>query len=122
MMKKVKPECIYIASRLTAEHPIDYLKNLEESIDAGIEVWKKGHYPYVPGWDFMMIMRMKGDIDLDQIYNTSLEWMRRCDSILVLNGYHDTPKSTGVIEEVKEAVALGMKFYWSLDQIPEVTK
>jgi len=121
MEKKVKPEKIYIASRLTAEHPLKYLSNLDESIEAAVEIWNKGHYPYPPGWDFLIFMRMR-NVDMDRIYEASIEWLKCCDSIFVLNGYHDVPKSTGVIKEVKEAVALGIKFYWSMDEIPEVTE
>jgi len=116
-----KPECIYIATRLTAPHPIGYLHNLQESIDVGIEVWKKGHYPYIPGLDFILIMHIK-DIKVEQIYKSSLDWMSRGDSILVHNGYHDEPKSPGVIKEVEVAKESGLKFYWNIDEIPVVRK
>jgi len=115
-----KPECIYIATRLTASHPVDYLTNLQESIDVGAFVWKQGHYPYIPGIDFIVLMNLRGDIEVEQIYKASLEWMSRCDSILVHNGYYDEPLSPGVIKEVEVAKEIGLKIYWDVDEIPVV--
>jgi len=117
----MEPETIYIACRLTADHPIQYLVNLKQSLKAAAEIWRKGHYPYVPGWDFILYMELDGDYGLGEKlpYGMSLEWMRRCDSILILNGLED---SSGVQMEFKEAKRCGKKIYWSLDEIPEVTK
>jgi len=118
----VKPECIYIATRLSAPHPIEYIVNLRQSFKAAAEVWRKGHYPFVPGYDFFTYLELDNEYGLAGRlpYEASLEWMRRCDAILVVNGLLDKPFSPGVRKEWKEAKRLGMKIYYSLDEIPEV--
>lgn len=121
MEKKVKPECIYIATRLSAGHPLDYLSNLDESINVSIEVWEKGHYPFVPGLDYVYLMRMR-NIKMSQIYANGLEWVRRCDSILIHNGLLEEPYSPGVKAEYEVALEENKKVYWSADEILEVTE
>ena len=115
----VEPECIYIATRLTAAHPIEYLVNLKQSIKAGAEVWRKGHYPFIPGLDMLTYIELDGDYGLGGRlpYAAGLEWVRRCDSILIHNGMDDSP---GVQAEYKVAVDEGKKVYWSLDEILNV--
>lgn len=111
-----KPEAIYIATRLSDDNPLVYLNNLDESILAAIAVWKKGHYPYVPGHDYIYLMRMR-DVQIERVYSSSLEWLRRCDSILIVNGLID---STGVQREHALAKELGIHIYLSITEIPEV--
>ena len=120
----MNPECIYIATRLSchdktgAPAAIQYLYNLKQSIKAGAEVWRKGHYPFIPGLDFMVYLELDGDYGegLELPYTASLEWVRRCDSLLVHNGVEDSP---GVKLEIEEALRIGKKIYASLDDIPE---
>ena len=112
-------ECIYIATRLTASHPIEYLVNLRQSLKAGAEVWRKGHYPYIPGLDLMLYLELDADYGLGGRlpYNAGLEWMKRCDSILIHNGLEDSP---GVQNEVGVAKKIGLKIYNSLEEIEPV--
>jgi len=114
----MKPECIYIACRLTSTHPIEYLYNLKQSFKAAAELWRKGHYPFTPGLDLHIYFELDGRYGAGGRlpYAASLEWLRRCDSVLILNGLED---SRGVQLEHKEAQRLGMKTYYSFDEIPE---
>lgn len=157
------PQCIYIASRLSsmreetkitgrADIVIEYLFNLRQSLKAGAEVWRKGHYPYVPGYDFMLYLELddKYGIMGKHPYKAGLEWVKRCDAILLVNGYKlllrplPHPReiikryglnsaqaktffkfrikwiSYGVQKEFERAVELGKEIYWSLDDIPPV--
>ena len=115
----VKPMCIYVATRLTAPHPIEYLVNLRRSFQAAAELWRKGHYPFTPGLDYQIYLELDGDYGKGGRlpYGASLEWMRRCDAVLVHNGLED---SKGVQLEVEEAERLGMIIYYSLDEVPDV--
>ena len=122
----MKPETIYIATRLGSKagvayraDPIDYLYNLRQSLKAAAEVWRKGHYPYIPGLDFMLYMEMDGDYGLGgrSPYVAGLEWLRRCDSVLIYNGLEDSP---GVQNEVEEAKRVGLKIYGSLEEIEPI--
>lgn len=123
-----KPLCIYVATRLSchdktgAAAAIQYLYNLKQSIKAGAEVWRKGHYPYIPGLDFMVYLELDGDYgDGAKLpYEVSLEWVRRCDAILIHNGL-EAPRSPGVEKELQVAIAEGKKVYYSLEDIPEIS-
>ena len=119
----MKPEVIYIATRLSprtegAHAAIDYLVNVKQSLKAAAEVWRRGHYPYVPGLDFMLYLELDGDYGVGEKmpYEFGLEMVRRCDSILIHNGLHD---STGVKSELGVAFLNDKKVYYSLDDIDE---
>lgn len=114
-----KPELIYIATRLTAEHPIKYLENLQESIDAAVIVYRKGHFPVIPGLDFMLYMNLKGDYGFGERvpYSMSLRILEGCDSILLHNGINDSP---GVQKELLHALKNKIKVYRHLDDIHSV--
>ena len=116
-----KPECIYIATRLTAPYPIEYLYNLKQSLKAANGVWRRGHYPYVPGLDFMLYLELDGNYGYGEKlpYNLGLEYLRRCDSILIYNGLKD---ANGVKVEYKEAKKYKLKIYKSIEEIPIVIK
>jgi len=115
----MKPLCIYIASRLSADNPIQYLYNLKQSLKAAAEVWRKGHYPYVPGLDFMLYLELDGRYGRGGClpYRLGLEWLRRCDAILIVNGLED---SEGVKREYREALRNGKRVFFHVDAIPEV--
>jgi len=121
----MKRECIYVATRLspkTSELKVDavvsYLYNLKQSFKAGAEIWRKGHIPYVPGWDILMYLELDGDYGLGGKipYENGFEWVRRCDSILIHNGLED---STGVQAELEIAKQEGKTIYYSLDEIKQ---
>lgn len=120
----VKKECIYVATRLSpkttdlkAHAALAYIYNLKQSLKAGAEIWRKGHIPYVPGWDILMYLELDGEYGLGGKlpYDNGLEWVRRCDSILIYNGLED---SAGVQRELEEAERTGKRIYYSLDEIP----
>lgn len=125
----MKPLCIYVASRLSTIPPqlqgtqltnanviLGYIYNLKESLKAAAEVWRKGHYPFVPGYDFLLYLEL--DTPTPQLpYGAGLEWVRRSDAILIVNGLED---SKGVQREYKVACEEDKILFFSVDQIPEV--
>lgn len=125
-------ELIYVATRLSNEHPIGYLINLQESIDVAVEIYRKGHYPMIPGIDFILYMNLKGDYGLgdDMPYEMGLYMQSKCDAILIHNGIKEVDgdlvnepgykESSGVIAELQQAEITGQKIYWSLDEISNI--
>jgi predicted RNA-binding Zn-ribbon protein involved in translation (DUF1610 family) len=115
----MKPMCIYIASKLSASTPIEYLKNLRESIKAAAKVWRRGHYPYVPGLDFMVYLELNGDYGNghEQPYDCGVEWVKRCDALLLVNGYDE---SENVRKEFLTAEENDKIIFYSVDEIPSV--
>jgi len=130
MTIKKNPLCIYIASRLSYPAPefhmregvhntdiiMSYLFNLRQSMKAAARVWEKGHYPFVPGADFLLYLEL--DSTHPQLpYEAGKEWVRRCDAILILNGLED---SEGVKAEYELAKKEGKIIFFELDQIPDL--
>ena len=120
---KIKPERIYVASRLTDSNPSKTLINGGISIRAGIKIMEKGHFPFIPPLDFLvyLIMSHKTLKKLGEhyYYRYSLAWLDVCDSIVIVNGLED---SKGVQKEYKYAKEKGLKIYKSVKEIPHVKK
>jgi hypothetical protein len=122
--------CIYIASRLSLPSPefkqrkghhhintiLSYLFNLKQSLKVAAELWRKGHYPFVPGYDLLLYLELEST-EPRLPYGAGLEWVRRCDAILVVNGLED---SLGVQKEYREAVRFGKKIFFDVESIPDV--
>lgn len=118
--------CIYVASLLSRDetgkitHPMGYIQRFQLSLEAAAEIWRKGHYPYVPGSDFFLFLAIGTDHGKgrDMPYHAAYEWVRRCDAILIVNGL-GVPGSHVNAEYV---LAQGLKkiIYMSVDKIPEV--
>jgi len=126
-----KPLCIYIASRLSippaygrldkedirfpAKVITGYFYNLRQSLKAAKEIMRKGHYPFVPGLDFLLYLELDEE-DPELPYDRSLEWLRRCDAVLILSGLENSP---GVQREHEEAKKLNKKIFYSVKEIPD---
>jgi hypothetical protein len=121
-----EPQCIYVATRLSpsselnkSDAVIQYIYNYKQSKKAAAEVWRKGHYYYLPGYDAIIFDELDGDYGRGGLnfYKAGLEWVRRCDAILIYNGLED---SSGVQAEVELAKELNKTIYYSLEEIPYV--
>lgn len=121
----VKPMCIYIISKLctvpeatnNAEVIIGYLRNLHDSILAGIEVMKKGHYPFIPGLDLLVYLLM-GNNPCKLPYESALEWLKKCDAVLLLNGLDE---SVNVRTEYQTALLYNKHVFTSIAEIPAIS-
>jgi hypothetical protein len=110
---------IYIAGPYTNETEQIVESNVNKAIDAGIQIYKKGHFPYIPHLTYWVDKRAK-DIKQDMAWEDyivwDMEWLSLCDAILYLGS------SKGADIELNEAKNDGKKVYMSVDDIPPFTK
>lgn len=106
---------VYIAGAYTASSARQRLQNTANAIDAGIAVWNKGHYPYIPHLTHFVdarakrrgiLMRWRDYMIWDKV------WLQLCDAFLMLNN------SRGVSVEAGAAKRLGLQIFRSLAEIP----
>jgi len=86
---------------------IEIQANVHQSVKLGVEVFRKGHDPFVPNLAHYMSIEAP-EITEEQWLDWSIGWLSRCDAILV-GGISD-----GVEKELAVALKLGIKIYWSL--------
>jgi len=111
---------IYIAYRYsTPNNVIDILGNIGKAIEAGIEVIKKGHIPFIPHLDCLVAIWSKGSLPIEYYYKAGLEWLKVCDAMLVLDK-NDIGNSKGVTVEYQNAQIWKKKIFYSIDEIPKV--
>lgn len=113
----LKPLKIYVASPLKAETEEERLKNVNTAIDAGISIFLKGHYPYIPHLIHFIEERAKENgvnISKGNWMIWDIEWLKMCDALLYLNSL------PGADIELETAKNLGIKIFYSIDEIPIV--
>ncbi|MCL5434624.1 MAG: hypothetical protein M1559_02855 [Candidatus Marsarchaeota archaeon] len=122
-MEKSKPLAIYVAGPYTPQtndiHDAARLANIntQNAIDAGIEVLKKGHFPYIPHLSHYVHLRMKdGDaLPKEAWYSFDMTWLAKCDALLYL------APSFGADAELKWAREHGMKIFLRIEEIPDIS-
>lgn len=98
---------IYVAGPYTKGDPV---VNVAAAIDAGDELARMGHYPYIPHLSMFWHYRHSHEYNfwLDQ----DKAWLVCCNALLRLPG-----ESSGADKEVVLAHELGIPVYFSLDEI-----
>lgn len=121
----LKPLRIYVAGLLSRNHKgekafaIEYLENIAVNGGYAVKIMHKGHYPFCPGIDYSFFIINKA-MGLDKISEKaikgySMEWLKVSDAIFMTPGWEHSPGSKA---ELEEAMKLGLKIFWSLDEIP----
>ncbi len=98
---------IYIAHRYTCDSPpfngdvLHVLHSIGKAAQVGVEVASLGDFPYVPHLDWL-IVAMDGalgeTIPKSYYYDNSMEWLKVCDAMLVIDP-EDLTRSKGVCRE-----------------------
>lgn len=114
----MKPMLIYVAGPISAPTFRGVLDNANKGIDAGIQLIRKGHIPFIPHLSVWANVRAQNYFDAEISWN---EWMRvddaflqKCDALLFLGS------SKGADLELARAKELGLEIYYSVDEVPEV--
>jgi hypothetical protein len=105
---------IYIAGPYTADTTDGKLENTNKAIDIGIQLYKKGHFPYIPHLTHWVDVRAEQtNIDLmwEDYIKWDLEWLDLCDALLYIG------KSKGADIELEFAKKKGKIIFYSLDEI-----
>ncbi|HEX2922399.1 MAG TPA: DUF4406 domain-containing protein [Chloroflexota bacterium] len=112
-----RPMRIYIAGPYTADTEGNVLRNVNTAIDAGIAVYRKGHYPYIPHLTHFIEQRSQetgAGLKWEDYLAFDREWLGRCDGFLYL------ASSKGADLELKWARELRLRVFTSIDTIPSL--
>jgi hypothetical protein len=112
-MKQSGPERIYVAGPYTSqdEGVEGRMRNVARAVEAGVKVWKKGHFIHVPHSHTMLFEKAGMYEDFMRLDFTYLE--KWATGILYLG------QSPGADRELAEAERLGLKVYRSIEEVPD---
>ena len=113
-MRKLR---IYVAGPYSGRDREEIQANVNRAIDAGIEVFQKGHMPYVPHLTDMVDRRAREtgrEMSWADFMAWDAPWLRASDAILHL------ASSRGADIELEEARRLGKTVFRSVEEIPPV--
>jgi hypothetical protein len=109
---------IYVAGPYTAPDDDGHEANTQHAIDAGIRVFEKGHYPYIPHLTHYVDLRARrigAKLSWEDYIKWDTPWLKTCDALLYLG------KSKGADLELELARKLKKQIFFSLSEIPVVT-
>ena len=109
---------IYVAGPYTGRTRADVQANVNRAIDAGIELFRRGHQPYVPHLTDLVDRRAREtghDMAWEDFMAWDAPWLEASDALLLL------AESRGALIELGEAERLGKIIFRSLDEVPEAT-
>ena len=90
--------------------------NVQRALEAGIEVHKKGHTPFVPHLSHYLDLKAKAkgiSIGYEEWMAHCFNWLSGCDALLYLGS------SPGADRELQWAREMGLEIYETLEQIAE---
>ena len=102
---------IYIACAFNAPTDFEKQLNVTAARQAGYQITKLGFYPVMPT---VNTSGFEAANTIEFMYNATMELMRRCDAIYVVDGWHN---SSGVKGEIEEATRLKIPFYFSMRKL-----
>ena len=88
---------------------------MDRAIDAGIEVFRKGHFPYVPHLTDLVDRRARetgAELLWSDFMAWDMPWLRVSDALLHIG------RSRGADMELAEATRLGKRIFHSTAEIP----
>lgn len=99
---------IYVAGPYTKG---DVAVNVREAILAGEQLARMGHTPFIPHLTHFWHLVQLHPVEF--WYEQDLVWLRQCQALLRMPG-----ESTGADREVYEAQKLGLRLYFTIENIP----
>lgn len=106
-----RPRVIYVAGPFRSPTHWGIVENVRRAEAAALEVWKRGAIALCP---HLNTANFQGALpDGAWLYGT-LELMRRCDAVVLVEGWES---SSGTMTEIAEAETLGIPVLSSLDQL-----
>ena len=115
----MKPLLIYVAGPYTGSSRREIDQNVNRAIDAGIEIFNRGHSPYVPHLTDLIDRRAKEvgkELSWGDFMAWDAPWLRVCDALLFIGESRDANI------EMEEARRLGKTIFFSLNEIPRLER
>ncbi len=110
---------IYVAGPYTANTESEIETNVNNAIDAAIEVYKKGHFPYLPHLTHWIELRSKATnqkLKWEDYLEMDRTWLESCDALLFLR------ESRGANLELEYAKELEKKIFYNIEDIPIIPR
>ncbi len=110
---------IYVAGPYSDDNPEIQSQNVESAIEVGVEIWKRGHYPYVPHLTHFVDLyaREKGiPMGWKEYIEWDRPWLKHCDALYYIGS------SKGADLELFAAKALGLTIYEKINEIPKIAE
>jgi len=103
---------IYVSGPYSGSSKKETEENVKRAIDAGIQVWKRGHFPYIPHLTHYVKQRPTCDLAWEDFIQWDRPWLEVCDAVLLLG------ESRGAHLEAELAKSLGKRVYKSIEEVP----
>lgn len=112
---------VYIAGAMSGDSLPRVMQNIHRGILLGSEALEAGFAPFTPHLDvFFQLLRGEDlQVEKQQFYDYSMEWLMRSDYVLVCAKSQD---SYGTNEEIKKAIELGIPVFSSVEDLLEHSK
>lgn len=107
---------IYVAAPYTAPTEWEVAANVTRAIDAGIEIVRRGHTPYIPHlthWVELRSQEIGAGLDYETYMRMDEEWLACADALLYL------APSPGADRELRYALWNRMQVFRAIEEIPE---
>jgi hypothetical protein len=110
---------IYVAGPYTGQTKEEIEENVRKAMEAGLKIWKKGHFPYIPHlthWPDILAKELGIDMDWPDYMNWHAPWVDHCDALFLLG------ESKGALLELNRAKEQGKTVFHTLEEIPTVDR
>jgi len=115
----LKSMTIYVAGPYTGSTLEEIEENVQKAMEAGLKIWKKGHFPYIPHlthWPDILARKLEIEMDWEDYMNWHAPWVVQCDALFLL------AESKGALLEYNRAKEEGKIVFHTLDEIPSVER
>ena len=115
----MEPLRIYIAGPYTGADRQEIDQNVNRAIDAGIEVFNRGHLPYVPHLTDLVDKRAREtgkELSWKDFMAWDAPWLEICDALVMIG------ESRGANIELEEARRTGKTIFHSTNEIPRIER
>nr|KXH71070.1 MAG: hypothetical protein AM325_15300 [Candidatus Thorarchaeota archaeon SMTZ1-45] len=115
-MKSMK---IYVAGPYSGSTLEEIQENVRRAMEAGLKIWKKGHFPYIPHlthWPDMLARELEIEMDWEDYMNWHAPWVDHCDALFLL------AESKGALLEYNRVKKDGKLVFHTLEEIPSVER
>ena len=103
---------VYVAGPLFGPNDWEIRRNIHRAAALGYEVAKLGAYPRIPHTNTGSVFI--GTLTPEFWYAGTLEALRRCDAVILVNGWEE---SKGARAEVEEAVRRNISVFTRVDEL-----
>ena len=104
---------VYVAGKYSDDNVLSMLGNIRKGLRASWLIMEMGMTPYCPWADYSIVLQTPDDgyLTVEQLKACSMEWLRVCDAVYVLDNWETSP---GTKEEIAVAASLGIPVFYDI--------